>query len=64
MHAIEKHAVPSRFSKPRTEVRVAAYRALHAIGTPHARDLIKTATEKDPVMRVALRDLSRAESPS
>jgi hypothetical protein len=62
VHAIEKHAVPSLFSKPRTDVRIAAYRALHAIGTPHARDLIKrTATDKDPVVRVALRDLSRAE---
>lgn len=58
--AIEKHAVPSLFSKPRTEVRVAAYRALHAIGSPHARDLIRqTAHDKDPGVRVALRDLAR-----
>ena len=62
VHAIEKHAVPSLFSKPRTDVRVAAYRALHAIGTPHARDLIKqTAHDKDPVVRVALKDLARAD---
>ncbi len=62
VHAIEKHAVPSMFSKPRTDVRVAAYRALHAIGTPHARDLIKqTAQDKDPVVRVALKDLARAD---
>lgn len=61
VQAIEKHAVPSLFSKPRTEVRVAAYRALHAIGTPHARELIaKAAQDKDPVVRVALRDITRA----
>jgi hypothetical protein len=59
VHAIEKHAVPSLFSKPRTDVRVAAYRALHAIGTPHARELLaKTAHDKDPVVRVTLRDLA------
>jgi HEAT repeat protein len=58
--AIEKHAVPSLFSKPSTDVRVAAYRALHAIGSPHARDLIRqTAQDKDPGVRVALRDLAR-----
>ena len=60
--AIERHAVPSMFSKPSTEVRVAAYRALHEIGTPHARDLIKqTAHDRDPGLRVALRDLTRAD---
>jgi len=58
--AIEKHAVPSRFSKSSTDVRVAAYRALHAIGTPHARALVRqTAQDKDPGVRVALRDLAR-----
>ena len=58
--AIEKYAVPSLFSKPSTEVRVAAYRALHAIGSPHARDLIRqTASDKDPGVRVALRDVAR-----
>ena len=58
--AIEKHAVPSLLSKPTTEVRVAAYRALHAIGTPHARDLVRqTQQDKDPGVRAALRDLAR-----
>jgi len=58
--AIEKHAVPSLFSKPTTDVRVAAYRALHAIGSPHARDLIRqTVSDKDPGVRVALRELAR-----
>ncbi|MBM4183646.1 MAG: hypothetical protein FJ207_05400 [Gemmatimonadetes bacterium] len=61
VQAIEKRAVPSRFSKPNAEVRVAAYRALHAIGTPHARDLVAKAVQ-DPVMRVALRDLERTGS--
>jgi hypothetical protein len=62
VHAIEKHAVPTMFSKPRTEVRVAAYRALHQIGTPRARDLIKqTLHDKDPVIRVALKDLTRGD---
>ncbi len=62
VHAIEKHAVPSMFSRPTAEVRIAAYRALQEIGTPHARDLIKqTAHDKDPVVRVALREFSRAD---
>jgi len=57
--AIEKHAVPSIRSKPTTEVRVAAYRALHAIGSPHARDLVRqTQQDKDPAVRFALRDLA------
>jgi hypothetical protein len=58
--AIEKHAVPSLFSKPSTEIRVAAYRALHAIGSPHARELIRqTAQDRDPGVRVALREFTR-----
>jgi hypothetical protein len=59
--AIEKHAVPSLFSKPSTEIRVAAYRALHAIGSPHARELIRqTAQDRDPGVRVALREFARS----
>jgi HEAT repeat protein len=58
VQAIEKLAVGSLFSKPATEVRVAAYRALHAIGTPHARDLIaKAKDDKDPVVRTTARQL-------
>lgn len=54
--AIEKHAVKSLFSKPDTEVRVAAYRALHEIGTPHARELVQKAlSDKEPAVRAAVR---------
>jgi hypothetical protein len=56
--AIEKYASPPRFSKTSTDVRVAAYRALHRIGTPHARELVRRATnDKDPGVRAALRGL-------
>ena len=37
VNAIEKRAVGSFFSRPPTDVRIAAYRALHNIGTPHAK---------------------------
>jgi hypothetical protein len=57
--AIEKHAVKSLFSKPRTEVRIAAYRALHAIGTPHARELVQKAlSDKEPAVRAAVRRIA------
>ena len=56
VQAIEKRAVGSRFRKPPTEVRVAAYEALRAIGTPHARELIEKAKDdKDPVVRTTVR---------
>jgi HEAT repeat protein len=56
VQAIEKRAVGSMFSKPPTEVRVAAYNALHQIGTPHARELIEKAkSDKDPVVRTTVR---------
>jgi hypothetical protein len=59
--AIEKHAIRSAFAKASTDVRIAAYRALHQIGTPHARELVQQALhDKEPGVRVALRDLSRA----
>jgi HEAT repeat protein len=59
VQAIEKLAVGSLFSKPSTEVRVAAYQALHAIGTPHARALIEKARDdKDPVVRTTVRALA------
>jgi len=58
VQAIEKHAVGGIFSKPRTDVRVAAYRALHAIGTPHARQLLEQArTDKDRGVQIVVRDL-------
>jgi hypothetical protein len=56
--AIERHAVKTLFSKPSTETRVAAYRALHAIGTPHARDLVQQAlSDKEPGVRAAVRGI-------
>ncbi|MGD8280763.1 MAG: HEAT repeat domain-containing protein [Gemmatimonadota bacterium] len=59
VQAIEKRAVGSLFSKPTTEVRVAAYQALYAIGTPHARQVIEKARDdKDPVVRTTVRAFS------
>jgi HEAT repeat protein len=62
VQAIEKRAVTTLFSRPPTEVRVAAYRALHEIGTPHARALIERARDdKDPVVRTTVRGLAAGE---
>lgn len=56
--AIEKRAVGGLFSRPATEVRIAAYRALARIGTPHARSLLKTAMEdRDLEVRTVVRSL-------
>jgi len=56
--AIEKHVKKTLFSKPSTEVRVAAYRALHRIGTPHARELVEKALEKkEPGVWLAVRQI-------
>ena len=56
--SIEKHAVPSLFSKPRADVRINAYRALNAIGTPRARKLLNQAiSDKDVEVRAAVKDL-------
>jgi hypothetical protein len=49
--AIEKKAVVRIFSRPSKGVRMAAYRALASIGTPHARSLLLKAT-KDQDMDV------------
>jgi hypothetical protein len=58
--AIERHALPGRFAKASTDVRVAAYKALYSIGTPHARDLVqRAANDKEPAVRAALRGLVR-----
>lgn len=58
VNLIEKRAVGSFFSKPPAEVRIAAYRALHNIGTPHAKELIRQAAEdKDPEVRGAVRQI-------
>jgi len=58
VNSIEKHAVRSFFSKPRTDVRIAAYRALSQIGTPHARRLLNQAvSDKDPEVKAAVKEL-------
>jgi HEAT repeat protein len=56
--SLEKHAICSLFSKPRTDVRIAAYRALNHIETPHARGLLKKAvSDKDAEVKAAVKDL-------
>ncbi|HSW30654.1 MAG TPA: HEAT repeat domain-containing protein [Longimicrobiales bacterium] len=58
VNAIEKRAVGSFFSRPPADVRIAAYRALHNIGTPHAKSLImEAADDKDPAVKGAVRQL-------
>jgi HEAT repeat protein len=57
---IERRAVRSLLSRPPTEVRVAAYRALHAIGSPRARVLLaRAADDADPLVRREVRRLLR-----
>lgn len=56
--AIEKRAVGTFFSRPPPDVRIAAYRALHHIGTPHAMQVLQAAAEdKDPQVRSAVREV-------
>ena len=58
VNAIEKRAVGSFFSRPPADVRIAAYRALHNIGTPHAKSLlVQAADDKDPAVKGAVRQL-------
>lgn len=58
VNTIEKRAVGSFFSRPPAEVRIAAYRALHNIGTPHAKSLlVQAADDKDVEVRGAVRQL-------
>ena len=58
---LEKHAVPSLFAKPRTDVRVAAYRALYHIGTPHAMKLLaKASSDKDSIVQSAVLGLRKS----
>jgi HEAT repeat protein len=53
--AIEKKAVGSLFSRPPRPVRIAAYRALAIIDSPHARALVEAAFEdKDVEVRQAV----------
>jgi len=57
-NAIEKRAVGSFFSRPPTNVRIAAFRALHSIGTPRAKRLIVGAVnDKDPEVKAEVRQL-------
>jgi HEAT repeat protein len=55
---VEKYTVTTFFSRLPSEVRIAAYRALHNIGTPHAKEVIGAAVDdKDPEVRSAVRRL-------
>lgn len=58
---LEKRATPSLFGRAPTEIRVAAYRALAAIGTPHATSLIQDAAEdRDPQVRRTIQAILRS----
>ncbi len=66
VNTIQKRAVRSLLSRPPTNVRIVAYRALHKIGTPHAKRLLEAATDdKDPEVKAAVRELmeSRDQDP-
>lgn len=53
--SIEKRAVGNFLRKPPADVRVAAYTALGAIGTPHAMSLVEEArNDKDPDVRAVV----------
>jgi HEAT repeat protein len=53
--SIERKATGSLFKRPPREVRIAAYRALAAIGTPHARTVLRNgAADKDPEVQNAV----------
>jgi HEAT repeat protein len=56
VHELEKFAEPSFFSRTSVPVRIAAYRALAAIGTPHARKVLEAGLDaKEPEIRNAVR---------
>jgi HEAT repeat protein len=58
--AIEKRARASRFSRTPAPVRIAAYRALAGIGTPHARAVLDEGLEdREPEVRAAVRGALR-----
>ena len=59
--SIEKHAVRTLFSKPRTDVRIAAFQALSHLGTPRAEELLKNAIhDKEEDVREVVRRIMRA----
>ena len=58
VNSIEKRAVGSFFSRQPVDVRIAAYRALQNIGTPHAKSLlVQAADDKVPEVKAAVRQL-------
>ena len=60
--AIEKRAVGGFFSRPPASTRIAAYRALAAIGTPRARSLVEAAAEdKDAEVKSVAHSLMAAD---
>jgi HEAT repeat protein len=60
---IEKRALGGLFSRPSREMRMAAYRALAAIGTPHARKLLeKASADSDPGVRTVVKTLLKSSS--
>jgi HEAT repeat protein len=57
---LERKASGSILSRPTTEVRVAAYRALAAVGTPSARDALRGGLhDRDPEVRAMVAQLMR-----
>jgi len=61
---MEKRAVGSFFSRPPREIRIAAYRGLAAIGTPHARILLQAALDdRDPEVREVVAGLTARDEP-
>lgn len=56
--SIEQHIVPKLFSRPPSDLRIVGYRALHQIGTPHARRLLNQALDdKDPEVKAAVKEI-------
>jgi HEAT repeats len=62
VNSIEKHAVRTLFNKPRTDVRIAAYRSLHQIGTPRAKQLLlEVVRDKDEEVKTAVKGMLYAK---
>jgi len=58
VQAIERHATGSFLRRPPPELRIAAYGALHRIGTPRARRLLNQAVDdRSPEVRSEARRL-------
>jgi HEAT repeat protein len=58
--AIEKRAAGTLFGRPPKALRIAAYRALAAIGSPHARSVVEAgATDRNPEVRQAVEGILR-----